>query len=188
LCSVAAGLHQPTAGRVLFENEDVTDLPAFERAGRGLVLAPEYRGVFPGLSVEDNIAVWVRDPSDRAAALARFPILGERRRHQAQLLSGGEQQMLTLAPLLERTPSLLIVDEPSLGLSPIATQQVLATLAEMRSSGTTILVAEEQARGVLALADQVVVLELGRVTWQGPVEEFNEERVREIYVGKSQTR
>ncbi len=188
LCAVAAGLHEPTAGRVIFDGRDITERPAHDRAALGLLLAPEYRGVFPGLTVEDNVAVWVDERKSREAALARFPVLLDRRRQIAQLLSGGEQQMLTLAPLLERVPKLLVVDEPSLGLSPRASQMVLSTLASMRSSGTTILLAEEQARGALAIADYVVVLELGRVTWEGPVSEFGEDLAREIYVGKSGVR
>ncbi|HXA33536.1 MAG TPA: ATP-binding cassette domain-containing protein [Acidimicrobiales bacterium] len=185
LCSVAAGLHLPISGTVLFDGVDITPLPAHERAQRGLILAPEYRGIFPGLSVEDNLAVWVKDPKARESALSRFPVLAERRRQAAQLLSGGEQQMLTLAPLLERVPRVLIVDEPSLGLSPMATSQVLTALGELRAQGTTVIVAEEQARRVLEVADHVVVLEVGRVTWDGPAAAFSEDQARELYLGKA---
>ena len=184
LCAVAAGSHQPTSGRVRFEGEDVTELPSFDRAARGLLLAPEYRGVFPGLSVEDNIAVWVPDKAKREAALARFPVLRERRHQPAQLLSGGEQQMLSLAPLLEQTPTLLVVDEPTLGLSPLASKQVLTTLARMRSAGTTLVVAEERLREALTITDHLVALERGRVTWDGRATKFDEDLLRELYVGK----
>jgi ABC-type branched-subunit amino acid transport system ATPase component len=185
LCSVAAGLHRPSSGAVLFEGVDITELPAHERARRGLILAPEYRGIFPGMSVEDNLAVWVKDPKARENALLRFPVLAERRRQPAQLLSGGEQQMLTLVPLLERVPNILIIDEPSLGLSPTASHQVLAALGELSAQGTTVIVAEEQARRALEVADQVVVLEVGRVTWVGPAADFSNEQAREIYLGKA---
>jgi ABC-type branched-subunit amino acid transport system ATPase component/branched-subunit amino acid ABC-type transport system permease component len=185
LCSVASGLHRPTSGSILFDGVDVTALPAHERAQRGLILAPEYRGIFPGMSVEDNLAVWVKDPAAREEALSRFPILAERRRQSAQLLSGGEQQMLTLVPLLERVPSVLLIDEPSLGLSPTATLQVLTALGQLRAQGTTVIVAEEQARRVLEVADRVVVLEVGRVTWQGPAADFGDEQARELYLGKA---
>jgi ABC-type branched-subunit amino acid transport system ATPase component len=168
---------------VVFEGTDVTALPAHERARRGVVLAPEFRGIFPSLSVEDNVAVWMRDAAKRNAALQRFPILAERRRQPAQLLSGGEQQMLTLAPLLEEPPDLLIIDEPSLGLSPTASQQVFAALAEMHAEGTTILLVEEQVRRALDIADSVVMLDVGRVAWRGAAEDVTDELAQQLYLG-----
>jgi ABC-type branched-subunit amino acid transport system ATPase component/ABC-type branched-subunit amino acid transport system permease subunit len=185
LCSVMAGLVLPTAGSVAFGSVDITAKPAHERARRGLILAPESRGIFPGLTVEDNVAVWMPHGATRRAALERFPVLTERRHQPAQLLSGGEQQMLTLAPLLEEPPAMLIIDEPTLGLSPAASRQVFAALAEIHANGTTIVLAEEQARRALELAESVVMLSVGRVTWHGLARDVTTELTNELYLGKS---
>jgi ABC-type branched-subunit amino acid transport system ATPase component len=185
LCSVVAGLHAPAKGQVWVHGRDVTTLPAHRRARDDLFLAPEYRGIFPGLSVEENLAVWLRDPAQRRAAMERFPVLGERRKFQAELLSGGEQQLLTLATALERPPRLLVLDEPSLGLSPIASGQVFDTLAELHSGGTTVVVVEEQAKRAAELADTVMLLDLGRVRWHGPATEFTAQAAKELYLGSA---
>ncbi|MBI4259652.1 MAG: ATP-binding cassette domain-containing protein, partial [Actinobacteria bacterium] len=183
MCAVISGLLPPMSGQVLVAGEDVTSAPAHERVRRSMMLVPEYRGIFPGLSVEENVAVWVPDSAARLAALERFPALMERRRLPAQLLSGGEQQMLTLATALQRPPEILILDEPSLGLSPVASAQVYLTLAELHGRGTTVVLVEEQARRVLDVAREIVLLDLGRVTWQGPTGEFTEEHAQELYLG-----
>ncbi len=185
ICSVLAGLHATTTGRVVLHGHDVTAAPAHERVRRGLFVAPEYRGIFPGLTVEENLALWIRDRSARHHALERFPMLAERRRTPAGNLSGGQQQLLTIAPALERPPELLVLDEPSLGLSPIATSQVLDALAELHALGTTILLVEEHTRRALAFAQQVVLLDLGRVRWIGPAAEFGDDLSREVYLGRS---
>jgi ABC-type branched-subunit amino acid transport system ATPase component len=188
LCAVLAGLLPATRGTVHYYGDEVTTLPPHRRARDGLLLAPEYRGIFPDLAVEDNVMVWIRDERERRGALERFPVLAERRRQQAQLLSGGEQQMLTLAPLLERPPRVLLIDEPALGLSPGATGQVFAALAELRAAGVTIVLSEEHATRAVDLVDEIVLLSVGRVRWRGPAGALPQDVVDEVYLGRSAVR
>jgi len=187
LCAVAAGALAPTSGRVLLGGADVTDHPAYQRARESLLLVPEARGIFPGLSVEENLRVLLSDEADRAKAYERFPILGERRGQIAGLLSGGEQQMLSLAPALAQPPAVFIADEPTLGLAPLASEQVIEALRELRERGCAILLVEEKAREVMELADTVAFMELGRVTWIGPRAEADAERLAAAYLGTTRT-
>ena len=183
LAAVAAGLVAPRSGRILRDGRDVTAEPAFVRARGGLLLAPEARGVFPGLTVDDNLAIRLRHAAQRESAYERFPILGERRRQVAGLLSGGEQQMLALAAALVDPPAVLIADEPSLGLAPLAVDAVFTALAELRDRGVALLLIEEKAREVLALADTVAFVRLGRIVWRGPREEAGDEVLAAAYLG-----
>ena len=183
LCAVASGLVLPTQGRILLEGDDVTALEPHERAQRGILLVPEARGIFPGLSVDENLRVLLRSDEEQARAFARFPILRERRRQLAGLLSGGEQQMLSLAPALARPPQVLIADEPTLGLAPLAAEEVIRALGEIRDLGSSILLVEEKAREVMALADVVAFMELGQVVWVGPRDQADEERLAAAYLG-----
>jgi ABC-type branched-subunit amino acid transport system ATPase component/ABC-type branched-subunit amino acid transport system permease subunit len=183
LCAVAAGLLAPARGRIVLGGDDVTAQPPFRRARRGLVLVPEARGLFPGLTVEENLAILLRGADERRQAYERFPILGQRRKQVAGLLSGGEQQMLGLAPALARPPAVLMADEPTLGLAPLAAEQVAAALAELRDRGVALLLVEEKAREALALADTVAVMELGRIVWAGPREDADADRLSETYLG-----
>jgi ABC-type branched-subunit amino acid transport system ATPase component/branched-subunit amino acid ABC-type transport system permease component len=183
LCAVAAGLLAPSAGRVRLGGTDVTDQPAFRRARQGLLLAPEARGIFPGLSVDENLSVLLRSPRERDQAYERFPLLADRRRQPAGLLSGGEQQMLALAPALVRTPAVFVADEPSLGLAPMASEAVFEALTELRQRGSSLLLVEEKAREALELADIVAVMELGRIVWTGPRQEADADRLAAVYLG-----
>jgi ABC-type branched-subunit amino acid transport system ATPase component/branched-subunit amino acid ABC-type transport system permease component len=183
LCSVISGQLPVTAGRVELADRDVTALRGFERARAGVVLAPEQRGIFPGLSVEENLQVWLPTPGQRDEAFDRFPVLKERRAIPAGSLSGGEQQMLTLVPLLVRPPEVLVADEPSLGLAPLVVQQILRIFLELRDRGTALLLVEEKARDVLEVADFVVFLELGRIGWTGLRAEVDDERLAAAYLG-----
>ncbi len=183
LCAVAAGLLAPTAGRVRLDGADVTNEPAFRRARRGLLLAPEARGIFPGLSVDENLNVLLRSAREREQAYERFPLLADRRRQPAGLLSGGEQQMLALAPALVRTPAVFVADEPSLGLAPLASEAVFDALTELRQRGSSLLLVEEKAREALELADIVAVMELGRIVWTGPRQEADADRLAAVYLG-----
>jgi len=183
LCAALAGLVQPSAGTIRLDSVDISGDRAARRARRGVVLSPEGRGVFPSLSVDENLSLWLTTAADREKAYARFPLLDSRRRQPAGFLSGGEQQLLSLAPLLIRPPEVLIVDEPTLGLAPLAVAAVLAVLSELRERGTTILVVEEKAQHVLRLADRVVFLELGRVAWTGATDEVDADRLARSYLG-----
>ena len=183
LCAVTAGLLAPTQGRVFLSGRDVTDEPAFRRAQEGILLVPEARGIFPGLSVEENLRVLLRTDEQRQKAYERFPILGQRRRQSAGLLSGGEQQMLSLAPALANPPDVFIADEPTLGLAPLAAEEVVRAIRELRESGSAILLVEEKAREVMQLADIVAFMELGELVWMGPREDADSERLAAAYLG-----
>jgi len=183
LCNVTAGLVPITSGTVQLSGVDVTDLAPHARAQEGLLLVPEARGIFPGLTVEENLQVLLRDPALRAKAYERFPILGERRKQVAGLLSGGEQQMLSLAPALATPPAALVADEPTLGLAPLAAEVVIDALRELRGMGTAILLVEEKASEVMKVADIVAFMELGRVVWMGPRDEADDERLAAAYLG-----
>lgn len=183
LCAVAAGLVQPTAGTVAISGADVTDAPTHQRARSGLLLAPEARGIFPGLSVDDNLAIRLRTHESRRAAKERFPILDDRAGQVAGLLSGGEQQQLAMAVALADPPPVFVADEPTLGLAPLSTRVVVEALAELRDLGTAVVLVEEQAAAALELADRVVLMELGRVTWEGPKEDLDIERLTASYLG-----
>jgi ABC-type branched-subunit amino acid transport system ATPase component/branched-subunit amino acid ABC-type transport system permease component len=185
LCSVASGLITPREGRVLLAGEDVTGVPPHERVQRGMLVVPEARGIFPGLTVEENLRLALRESAQREGAYTRFPILAERRGQRAGSLSGGEQQMLSLAPALAQPPRVFIADEPTLGLAPLAADEVLQALRDLRDLGAAIMLVEEKAHAVMALADTVAFMELGRVTWTGARDEVDEERLAAIYLGNS---
>ena len=185
LCSVAAGLITPREGHVLLAGEDVTAVPAHERAARGMLVVPEGRGIFPGLTVEENLRLALRESALRDKAYARFPILAERRGQRAGSLSGGEQQMLSLAPALAAPPRVFIADEPTLGLAPLAADEVIRALRDLRGMGVAIMLVEEKAHAVMSLADTVAFMELGRITWTGARDEVDEERLAAAYLGTS---
>ena len=167
LCLTAAGIVPARSGRLEFLGEDITAVEAYQRARRGIVLAPESRGIFPGLTVSENLLLWLGNKKACEATFERFPILDERRGILARNLSGGEQQILTLAPLLARPPAVLIADEPSLGLAPLIVDEIMGLFAGLRDQGTTLLLTEEKPRLVLPIADDVAFLELGLITWHG---------------------
>ncbi|HUR05631.1 MAG TPA: ATP-binding cassette domain-containing protein [Nonomuraea sp.] len=179
-CAVAAGDLPVAAGRVLLDGVDVTAWPAHRRARAGVLLAPEGRGVFPGLTVEENLRTWLAEPD---AVYERMPQLAARRTVLAGALSGGEQQLLTLAPALARPPKVLIADEPSLGLAPLVVRQVFEVFAELRERGVALLLVEEKATEALAIADRVAFMRLGRVVWTGPRAEVDGDRLTAAYLG-----
>ncbi|MEU8144512.1 ATP-binding cassette domain-containing protein [Nonomuraea sp. NPDC048901] len=179
-CAVAAGDRPVSAGRVLLDGVDVTAWPAHRRARAGVLLAPEGRGVFPGLTVEENLRTWLAEPD---AVYERMPQLAARRTVLAGALSGGEQQLLTLAPALARPPRVLIADEPSLGLAPLVVRQVFEVFAELRERGVALLLVEEKATEALAIADRVAFMRLGHVLWAGPRAEVDGDRLTAAYLG-----
>ncbi|MBT2455474.1 ATP-binding cassette domain-containing protein [Streptomyces sp. ISL-86] len=182
-CRVAAGVLGVQAGSVRVRGRDVTRDGAVGRARGGVLLVPEGRGIFPSLSIEENLALHLREADQRDAVYQRFPRLRERRGVAAGALSGGEQQMLALAPLLQRPPEVLIADEPSLGLAPRVVDEVYGLLGELRDAGTALLLVEEKAAEVLGIADTVAYLSQGRVSWCGPRAEVEAERLTEAYLG-----
>jgi len=182
LCGTISGLVPVTSGALLLDGDDLGGVAAHRRVGRGVLVAPESRGIFPGLTVEENLMLRL-DAGDREEVYGRFPVLRERRRLPAGSLSGGEQQMLTLAPVLARPPKLVVVDEPTLGLAPLIISQLLELFGELRDRGTTILLVEEKVRDVLGVADHVAFIELGHIAWSGPRSDVDDERLVQAYLG-----
>jgi ABC-type branched-subunit amino acid transport system ATPase component len=182
-CLTAAGRVAATGGAIEFQGTDIAKLGAHRRAQMGIVLAPEARGIFPGLTVRENLQMWLPSAADRDVVYDRFPILGERRNLPSGNLSGGEQQILTLASLLVNPPAVLIADEPSLGLAPLIVEQIMGLFVELKNRGTALLLVEEKARDLLDIADSVAVLNLGRISWYGPRAEVDAERIATEYLG-----
>ncbi|MFD5630850.1 ATP-binding cassette domain-containing protein [Streptomyces sp. NPDC127072] len=182
-CRVAAGVLAPLTGQVYVAGRDATRQGAVGRSRAGVVLVPEGRGIFPSLTVEENLALRLRARDERDAVYARFPVLAARRGVLAGSLSGGEQQMLALAPLLQSPPAVLIADEPSLGLAPRVVDEVFRLLTELKEAGTALLLVEEKASEVLRVADTVAYLTRGRVTWCGPRSAVEADRLTEAYLG-----
>lgn len=182
LCSTVAGLVPATEGTITLDGADITHVHAYRRVGHGVLVAPESRGVFPGLTVEENLVLRL-DAANRADVYERFPQLKDRRRLLAGSLSGGEQQMLALAPVLVRPPKVVIADEPTLGLAPLVIAQVLDVFRELRDLGTTILLVEEKIRDVLQVADRAAFIELGRIVWSGERASLDDEQLVGAYLG-----
>jgi ABC-type branched-subunit amino acid transport system ATPase component/branched-subunit amino acid ABC-type transport system permease component len=183
LCKVISGQVMPTSGSVFLGTEDITALPPFKRARRNLLLAPESRGVFTGLTVEENLSLVLPNAADRALVYDRFRILDERRSFPAANLSGGEQQMLTLAPLLVHPPEVLVADEPTLGLAPFVIADLLQVLREIAERGTSILLVEERARDVLTISDRVAILSMGQIAWSGEGRDVEPDVLTDAYLG-----
>ncbi|MEU6996167.1 ATP-binding cassette domain-containing protein [Streptomyces sp. NPDC046465] len=182
-CLAAAGQLRPLTGQVYIDGRDATRWDAVHRARAGVVLAPEGRGIFPALTIEENLALYLKDRDARDAVYERFPGLAARRRVPAGSLSGGEQQLLALAPLLQRPPKVLIADEPSLGLAPRVVDDVFRLLVELRDAGAGLLLVEEKAAEILGVADTVAYLAQGRISWCGPRSEVRADRLTEAYLG-----
>ncbi|MGH7073433.1 MAG: ABC transporter ATP-binding protein [Stellaceae bacterium] len=186
-----AGLLPVTAGRIAVAGTDVTRFSSHERVERGIALVPEGRLVFPTLSVAENLrlgAITHRGRQGHAERLlemyALFPRLAERSRQAAGTLSGGEQQMLAIARGLMARPELLLLDEPTLGLSPAMCALIYRTVADLAARGLTILMAEQNVPQALALASMAHVVENGRIAVSGPAETLaRDPRVRTAYMG-----
>ncbi len=184
------GLLPPRSGRVLFGDHEITGSPPRDLLTRGLVYVPQGRNLFPELSVRHNLELGAAafDPPDLDARvdamLARFPLLAERAEMQASVLSGGEQKLLELARALLFDPVLLLIDEPSLGLSPRTTAEIFAILADLRDRGVAILMIEQNARRALAVSDFGVVLDQGRVALEAPAPEIlGDPRIGSLFLG-----
>ena len=173
LLSAISGLHFASGGQVLFAGTDITREAPHRRVRLGIGLVPEGRQVFAPLSVRDNLLLgaFTRSRSERTQSLdgvyRMFPPLAERRDHAAGALSGGQQQMLAIGRALMSRPTLLLLDEPSMGLAPFLVAEVFATIALLKRSGTTIFLVDQNARAALAIADRAYVLETGRIALSG---------------------
>jgi ABC-type branched-subunit amino acid transport system ATPase component/ABC-type branched-subunit amino acid transport system permease subunit len=182
LCAVIAGLVTPTSGTLRLEGRDITRLAAYRRSRGRLALAPEQRGIFPGLTVDENLRLALPRDTEPDSVYERFRTLAERRKIAAGNLSGGEQQLLTMAPLVLAPPKVLVADEPSLGLAPLVVREIMTLLSELRDSGTAVLVVEEKATHVLEVADHITFLELGHIAWSGDASEVNRQRVADSFL------
>ena len=185
------GFLRPRAGRVLFNGEEITGLRPDLVLRRGLAYVPQGRIVFPQMTVLENLEMGAyieRDPARIAVALeqvyALFPILAERRKQTAGTMSGGEQQMVAIARALMTTPRLILLDEPSLGLSPKFVTLIFEKLIALRQAGYTLMLVEQNATRALAVADRAYVLELGRNRFEGPGPRLlADPEVKRLYLG-----
>ena len=186
-----SGVRGLASGRVVFDGEDVTRLRADQRMRKGLVLAPEGRGIFPGMTVVENLNMGAYTRRDKEAieqdyerVYNLFPRMSERRKQVAGTLSGGEQQMLAIGRALMSRPKLLMLDEPSMGLAPMLIQQIFDIITEIAEQGTTILVVEQNAKQALSRSDRAYVLETGRIVKTGTgADLLDDPSVREAYLG-----
>ncbi len=186
-----AGALGAQGGRLRFAGEDITAWPAHRRVDAGLVLVPEGRLVFPTMTVEENLRLGAIARRARGAARARreeiydmFPRLRERRDQRAGTMSGGEQQMLAIGRGLMADPTMILLDEPTLGLAPVMANEIFAIVRALRARGLTVLIAEQDVRQTLAVADHGHVVENGAVVLSGPGQTLAaDERVREAYLG-----
>ena len=175
------GLTPPTAGHVRFKSREITGWPPYRIARAGIGFVPEDRRIFAELSVWENLDVACRAAARPGrwtidAVTELFPVLGALRDRQGGFLSGGEQQMLTIARTLMGNPDLLLLDEPSEGLAPLVVEALLAKIGELKAQGLTILLAEQGIEFSLALADRVYVLEKGAVRFAGPAAALKSDR------------
>lgn len=186
-----SGLLRPSAGHVRFRGEPIDTLAAHKIVTLGVAHSPEGRRIFPRMTVEENLRLGAfarRDKEvtkDLHAAFELFPILGERRSQPAGTFSGGEQQMLAMGRAMLSRPKLLMLDEPSMGLSPIMMKRIMSTVKTLQEQGTTILLVEQNARAALKLADKGYVLEVGKIVTSGSgAELLASDEVRKAYLGE----
>ena len=186
-----SGLTEAQGGEILFDGVNIANTATYKIAKAGIMQSPEGRHVFVGLTVEENLragAYSIKSKSATQKNLERiydlFPRLLERRKQQANTLSGGEQQMLAIGRAMMGNPKLLLLDEPSLGLAPLIIKDIFKTLVRIKNEGTTILIVEQNALQTLKIADYGYVLELGGVSMEGPASELiKDERLVEAYLG-----
>ena len=185
------GLIHPKSGSVSYKGQDITHIPAHKIVSMGMVHVPEGRRIFQGLSVYDNLLLGSYSRKDKAEikrnmdmVLSQFPRLAERKNQLAGTLSGGEQQMLAMGRALLSNPELIVLDEPSMGLSPLLVGEVFEIVKSFREAGKTVLLVEQNAKKALSISDRAYVLENGVITMSGKASELaDDERVRKAYLG-----
>ena len=186
-----SGLLRPSKGSITFLGKDLTAVPAHEIVSLGLAHSPEGRRIFPKLTVEENLLLGAFSRKDREidqdlqAAYELFPILEERSRQPAGTFSGGEQQMLAMGRAMMSRPKLLMLDEPSMGLSPLMMKRIMSTVTTLQQQGTTILLVEQNAQAALKRATKGYVLEVGKIVLSGTGDELlASDDVRKAYLGE----
>ncbi len=187
LLKAIAGLMIPTAGTISIDGADVTRDAAYERVAAGIALTPEGRRIFPSLTVEENLLVGAhakrKGPWNLATVLAAIPLVAEIRGKQGHALSGGEQKATAIARALMSNPKLLLLDEVSLGLAPVAVDRVYAALPSITSQGTTVLVVEQDVQHALSVADRVQCLLEGRTVLEGAAADLSRDQLAAAYFG-----
>jgi branched-chain amino acid transport system ATP-binding protein len=191
LLRTIVGLHRPSAGSVLFDGKPVHTIPAHQIVERGIILVPEGRRLFGGMTVLENLEIGAfnaRARREKAKTMQwvfeTFPILAERQHQAARMMSGGQQQMLAVGRALMGLPRLLLLDEPSLGLAPIVVQNIFDILQKINRSGVAVLLVEQDVHAALELANRAYILEQGRIVGQGTgAELLTDKNVREAYLG-----
>ncbi len=186
------GLLRPVAGAVRYNGEDIVAVPVYQRVKMGIALVPEGRGIFPRLTVEENLDMggYVRNDvaairADRDHVYALFPRLAERRRQTGGTLSGGEQQMLAIGRAMMSRPRLLLLDEPSMGLAPLMVQKIFATIRAIAAEGVTIMLVEQNARLALEVCQRGYVMESGEITLHDDAQALlANPQVRRAYLGE----
>jgi branched-chain amino acid transport system ATP-binding protein len=184
--SVIAGLVPPSSGTVKFLGEDITKTPTHRRSAKGLCLIPEGRGIFPSLTVAENLrlqtppTIRVDDAIDRA--LTVFPALRNRMSEMAGRLSGGQQQMLALARTCTTEPQLILVDEASMGLAPLVVDEIFDALVQLSRAGVAMIVVEQYIRRALAMADTIMLMLRGQLELLGPANGLDEQAIGERYL------
>ena len=186
-----SGLIRPSAGEILFQGKRIDAVPAHEIVSLGLAHSPEGRKIFPKMTIEENLLLGAFSrvdggiKKDLEAAYELFPVLGERRNQLGGTFSGGEQQMLAMGRAMMSRPKLLMLDEPSMGLSPLMMKVIMTTIKTLQSQGTTILLVEQNAQAALSLADHGYVLEVGKIVIRGTGKDLlvNDD-VRKAYLGE----
>ncbi|MFQ6959468.1 MAG: ABC transporter ATP-binding protein [Clostridium sp.] len=186
------GLIAPKAGKIEFEGTDITKTPAHKIVSMGMAHVPEGRRVFAQLSVYENLKLGAYTRSDKTEieetlemVYKRFPRLKERRNQAAGTLSGGEQQMLAMGRALMSHPKIILMDEPSMGLSPIFVNEIFDIIKEVSAGGTTVLLVEQNAKKALGIADRAYVLETGNIVLTGEAKALmNDESIKKAYLGE----
>ena len=186
------GLLAPKAGKIMFEGQDITKIPAHKIVSMGMAHVPEGRRVFAQLSVYDNLKMGAYTRKDKneieeslEMVYKRFPRLEERKNQMAGTLSGGEQQMLAMGRALMSKPKIILMDEPSMGLSPIFVNEIFDIIQEVSASGTTVLLVEQNAKKALSIADRAYVLETGTIALAGDAKVLmNDDSIKKAYLGE----
>ncbi len=186
------GLIAPKAGSIVFEGQDITKIPAHKIVSMGMAHVPEGRRVFAQLSVYDNLKMGAYTRKDKneieeslEMVYKRFPRLEERKNQMAGTLSGGEQQMLAMGRALMSKPKIILMDEPSMGLSPIFVNEIFDIIQEVSASGTTVLLVEQNAKKALSIADRAYVLETGNIALEGDAKVLmNDDSIKKAYLGE----
>lgn len=187
-----SGLIRPKSGEILYNGTDITRVPGNKIVEMGIAQVPEGRRVFADMTVEQNLRLGAytrRDSAEIQSTLEgiyeRFPRLKERQRQVAGTLSGGEQQMLAMGRALMSHPSILLMDEPSMGLSPILVNEIFSIIEAVHKDGTTVLLVEQNAKKALGIADRAYVLETGKIATEGKASDLlNDESIRKAYLGE----